>query len=371
MAFLDINRDEAVNLVGNLSCASAPSGFEDEVCAIVHEFAHHELSEGTTFTETNLRNCLLKPAGMGDPAVEPEACRVLLDAHADEVGAMIKSIRPNGMMTFIQLGHYTTQALAGEHFLVRNTLGDWLDAVVVAKPPHFQTAAEKANSQVSEFLLDCGATSAEDARENFHMAVGEPAVPATDFSYDTERGVMFGKAFDDRAGIAAMLLALKTLEETNTELDYVATVSSQEEVGERGIGACVNWAQPNCAIMFEGAPADDQFAQPADVQCALKRGPMIRFADCTMITNPRFMRFALDVAAKYDIPVQTAVRDGGGTNAAATHVMHEGIPALVISVPCRQIHAGCSIAAIEDVENAARLGAAIVRELSCDIVDNF
>ena len=200
------DRDTVIELIGQLSCACAPSGFEDETCELVHEFVEREL-EGTSSRETNLRNVLITPAGMADPAEEPGRCRVMLDAHGDEVGLMVKSIRPNGTMTFIELGRYTGKG-------------------------------------APELLLDCGATSAEDAVENFHMGIGEPAVPATEFAFDPERGVMFGKAFDDRAGVAALLLTLRELElraqegDSTPEVDYVGCVSSQEEVGGRGVKAC-------------------------------------------------------------------------------------------------------------------------------------
>ena len=370
------DRDTVIELIGQLSCACAPSGFEDETCERVHEFVEREL-EGASSRETNLRNVLVTPAGMADPAEDPGRCRVMLDAHGDEVGLMVKSIRPNGTMTFIELGRYTGGALAGEHFWVRNTEGDWLDAVVVAKSPHFQSEAERTGKIAPELLLDCGATSAEDAIENFHMGIGEPAVPATEFAFDPERGVMFGKAFDDRAGVAALLLTLRELElraqegGSTPEVDYVGCVSSQEEVGGRGVKACARWASPNCCIMFEGAPADDTFAAPGDVQTALKGGPMLRFADVSMITSPRFQRFALSVAERHGIKCQTAVRQGGGTNGGLVHVMDEGIPCIVIAVPCRYVHAGTCIMAVEDLEGAVDLAVAIVEELTPEIVEGF
>lgn len=370
-----VERDMAVELIGQLTCACAPSGFEDEAAAIVHEFVEQELADATS-CETNLRNVLITPTGMADPAEEPDRCRVLLDAHGDEVGLMVKSVRPNGTLTFVKLGGYTDAALAGEHFWVRNLDGDWLDAVVVAKPPHFLSDAEKARGGMGELVLDCGAVSAEDAIENFRIGIGEPAVPATEFTYDPARGVMFGKAFDDRAGVAAMLLTLRELEQRAAEgkgpgVDCVACVSSQEEVGGRGIAACVEWARPACAIMFEGAPADDTFSAASDVQTALKRGPMLRFRDNSMIANPRFTRFALAVAERHGIECQATVRDGGGTNAGYVHTMGEGIPCIVISIPCRHVHAGCGIMAIDDLEAAVELATAIISELTPDIVAGF
>ena len=371
-----LDKDSTVELIGQLSCACSPSGFEDETCYLVHVFVEHEL-DGAVSRETNLRNVLITPAGVSDPADAPERCRVMLDAHGDEVGLMVKSIRPNGTMTFVQLGHYTENALPGEHFWVRNTEGDWLDAVVVAKSPHFQSQAEREGRAAPELLLDCGATSEADARDNFHMGVGEPAVPATEFAFDPERGVMFGKAFDDRAGVAAVLLTLRELERRAQEtgerpqVDYVGCISSQEEVGARGTGPCARWARPACAIMFEGAPADDTFAPEPDVQTALKGGPMLRYMDVSMITNPRFQRLALSVAERHGIKHQVAVRQGGGTNGGPVHLMDEGIPCIVIAIPCRYVHAGTCIMALEDLEGAVDLAVAIVEELTPEAIAEF
>ena len=46
---------------------------------------------------------------------------------------------------------------------------------------------------------------------------------------------------------------------------------------------------------------------------AVKRGPMLRHVDARMITNPRYQRYALDLAAQLNIPVQEAVRSAGST----------------------------------------------------------
>ena len=66
-------------------------------------------------------------------------------------------------------------------------------------------------------------------------------------------------------------------------MDVVGVLSSQEEVGERGIKVAVNKVQPQIAICFEGCPADDTFTEPYAIQTALKKGPMIRFMDKSII----------------------------------------------------------------------------------------
>lgn len=356
---------EVVALVEKLSNARSVSGFEDETIAVAREFC-----EGFATVETNSLRCgFVTPKNFS--GTKPV---VMMDAHGDEVGFMIKSIRANGCLTFLQLGGFSARSLVGTEVLVRNTLGEWVRGVVGAKPPHFMSKAERdAESWAElEMTIDVGATSKQDAIENFHIGIGEPGVPATRFHYDPASRVMFGKAFDCRVGVAAMLLTLRELSTCDDlPFDVVVAISSQEEVGERGVASSVRRFNPTLCYMFEGAPADDTFGDPADQQCCLKQGPMFRYADCCMITNPLYQRFVLGVAKTAGLPAQGAVRTGGGTDGGVAHLMNNGIPCVVSGIPSRYIHAACSISSLDDVENAARLAVEVMRSLTPEIAAQF
>ena len=362
---MTFNDTEVVELVERLSNARGASGFEDDVLAVAREFC----APFATMETNSLRCGFLTPKNFS--GTKPV---VMMDAHGDEVGFMVKSIRENGCLTFLQLGGFSARSLVGTEVLVRNTLSEWVRGVVGAKPPHFMSKAERnAESWAElEMTIDVGATSKQDAIENFHMGIGEPGVPATTMHYDPERRVMFGKAFDCRVGVAAMLLALRELaERDDLPFDVVAAISSQEEVGERGVAASVRRFKPTVCYMFEGAPADDTFGDPADQQCCLKQGPMFRYADCCMITNPTYQRYVLGVAAEKEIPAQGAVRTGGGTDGGVAHLMDNGIPCVVSGIPSRYIHSSCSIAALDDVENAARLAVEAISALTPEVAAAF
>ncbi len=352
--------NEVVELLGALSNAKSPSGFEDETLAVAREFC----DGWATIEENTLRDGLITLRSYS--GTKP---RLMLDAHGDEVGCMVRSIRDNGTMSFVQLGRFTQGVLTGQDVLVRNTLGQWVHGVIGVKPPHFMSAGEKAAGVAPELILDVGATSKADAIERFHMGMGEPVVPATKFDYDAATGVAFGKAFDCRAGVAAMLLALRELADDDLPFDVVASISSMEEVGERGVAAAVRHFDPQVAFMFEGCPADDTFTQPCDVQTALRQGPMLRYFDVCMITNPRYQRYVLAVADDEKIPHQTSVREGGGTDGGPTHMLD--VPSVVAGVPCRYIHAGTAICAPEDIVSAARLAVAVARRMTPEDVRGF
>ena len=238
-------------------------------------------------------------------------------------------------------------------------------------PPHLMTA-EQRNAPVSyaTLTIDVGATSDKEAEE-FGVKVGAPVVPLSHFEYDEKHGLLHGKAFDDRLGVFAMLKCLKSLKEVQLNVDIVGVVSSQEEVGERGITAVMGRIKPAAAICFEGCPADDTSAPSYMVQDALKGGVMLRYMDATVICTPRLTSFAREVAKKQGVKVQMAVRSGGGNNGAYIISANGGTPVIVAGIPVRYIHTFNCIAAQEDYESVVNFGAELCRALDGDIIKGF
>ena len=208
------------------------------------------------------------------------------------------------------------------------------------------------------------------AENAFGIRIGEPVVPVPHFSSDERNGLLFGKAFDCRIGCAAMAEVMRQIADEDLNVDVVASLSSQEEVGERGAKAAVNRIRPDIAIVFEGCPADDTFTEPYAVQTALKHGPMLRFMDVSVIINPRYQRFALDLAEREGIAAQASVREGGGNDAAVIQALN-GAPAIVLGVPVRYIHTPTCIASAFDYEETVRLALAIIRALDASLIRSF
>ena len=231
------------------------------------------------------------------------------------------------------------------------------------------SAAERASGEL-QLILDVGATSKEEAVNVFHMGMGEPFVPATKYEYDEATGVALGKAFDCRAGVAAELLALRELSGyDDLPFDVVASVSAMEEVGERGVLAAAMRFNPMVAFMFEGCPADDTFTIPDDVQTAFRRGPMFRYFDCCMITNPRYQRFVLKCASEAGLVCQTSVREGGGTDGGPIHMLD--VPCVVAGVPSRYVHSGTALCTLYDVKMTAEVAVAVAERMTPEDVRAF
>ena len=387
------SKDELIELTRALSEAKAPSGFEDEANDVARKFA----GAYAEVKEDHVRNLYLSPKtaatqtanmmsmgafkGMenmfGGQSMNPwmsksEKPVFLLDAHGDEVGLMVQNITPKGTMHFLPLGGWVPANLSGSKVMVHTKFNTWIPGIVAAKPPHFMTEAERGKApRCEDMVIDVGAVSKEDAEINFGVQIGEPVVSAVDFCYDEDRDLMLGKAFDDRIGCVAMLETMKRLQGENLPFTVKGTVSSQEEIGDRGIKVAICNVKPAIAICFEGCPADDTFTEGYAVQTAMRKGPMIRFMDKSMIANPRFMRDTIAIAEKYNIPCQTAVRSGGGNNGAVVNLAGEGIPVIVLGVPVRYIHSHYGWATYEDLMSAVDLAVAVVKEMTVEKLAGF
>jgi putative aminopeptidase FrvX len=350
-------------LLADISNAFGPSGFEDDVVALARQYA----PMGAAVAEDSLRNLYLRRPG--EAAEKPV---VMLDAHSDEVGFMVQAIRPNGLLRIIPLGGWVGYTVPAHTVVVRARDGRLHPGIIATSPPHFLNEEQRRMTpDITSMCVDVGATSAQEVRELFGIGVGAPVAPDTRFAHNPLNGVVMGKGFDCRAGCACVLAVMERLMGTELAVAPVGALASQEEVGTRGAAITARTVKPSVAIAFEGCPADDSFTEDWAVQTAIKKGPMLRHIDQGMITNPRFMRFALDLAAQRGIPVQEAVRSGGRTNGAPIHLSGGGVPTIVIGIPVRYIHTHYGYASMEDVENCVALGEAVIRSLTPEIIAGF
>jgi len=355
--------EKTLVVIRELSEAPGVSGFEDAVLDVIRR--HGEgLGE---WTEDAMRNLCLRRSGWkeGRPVL-------MLDAHTDEVGFMIRAIRPNGTMDFVTLGGWVASSLPAHRVLVRSEKGDWIPGVIASKPPHQMSEAEqKLAPEIKSMVIDVGARSDREVREEFHIPMAAPVVPDVSFEYRKAHDLMIGKAFDNRLGCAAIISALKELAGSELNLNIAACFSAQEEVGLRGAIVTAQTVKPDIAIAFEGCPADDTVMEPYLIQTAYKKGPMLRHIDSRMITNPRFQKFALETARKNNIPVQEAVRTSSATDGAVIHLEGKAVPTIVIGVPARYIHTHYGIASYTDFESSVRLACEIIRRLDQKVISGF
>ncbi len=358
-----MEKKQTLEMIAAISNANGAPGFEDEAAQTI-------LSNASGLGEVSMdrmRNVYIRRReNTGRRPV------VQLDAHSDEVAFMVQAVCPNGTLRIVPLGGWVSHNVPAHMVRVRTREGRYIPGITASTPPHFLSAAAKnAPLEISNITVDVGAVSREEALEVFGIRVGEPVVPDVSFAYAEETDLMVGKAFDCRLGCAAILQTLRELEGEALNVDLVGACAVQEEVGTRGATVTAQVVRPDLAIVFEGCPADDTCVEPYMVQTAIKRGPMLRHIDARMITNPRFQRYALDLASELGIPVQEAVRSAGSTNGAAIHLNGSGVPVIVIGIPVRYAHTHYGISSYSDFEGAVQLACAILRRLDEGRIASF
>lgn len=354
---------DEIKRIQAFSNAFGPSGFEDDVVAL----AKQETASFCEVKEDHMRNVYMT---FNNP--KKQGVQILLDAHSDEVGFIVQAIKPNGTLRFLPLGGWDVKNIIANKVVIKNRRGELVEGIVCSKPVHFMNDGEKGKGlDFADLLIDVGACSAQEVMEDYGIGIGAPVVPAVSCRYDEAHGIFLGKGFDCRIGCAAVVETLRRVHELPLTNSVQGVLSSQEEVGERGMQCVMNNVSPDIAICFEGCPADDTFEEAYMIQSALKKGPMLRHFDRSMITSPRFQRYALDVAAQHNIPVQESVRKGGGTNGGITHVMRQGIPTIIIGVPVRYAHSSYGYCALEDYEHAVELAVRIIQQLDEETLASF
>lgn len=352
-----------IKMIEELTNTFGAPGFEDEVIEKIKKEVNFLSSE-----RDSINNLY-----MGLEERDTTIPTVALDCHTDEVGFIVENINRNGSISFLTLGGWHVGNVPASAVVIKNNKGEYIKGIVTSKPPHFMTDEEKNRlPKMSELTIDIGTSSYEETVELYGIEVGNSIVPDVSFVYDEKIGIMRAKAFDNRLGCAASIEVLKAVKNNGIKnVNVVGAFASQEEVGLRGAQVAAYRVKPDFAIVFEGSPADDSFKEGTASHGALKKGVQLRVVDGAMISNPRVLKFARDIADKKGIKYQIIAREKGSTNGGKYHISETGIPVLVLGIPTRYIHTHYSYASIDDLTAAISLAVEVIKELNKDIIKSF
>jgi endoglucanase len=335
-------------LLKNLTEAIGVSGAEKEVRLLIRDLINDHVDEWQVDTMGNLI-ALKKGTGASD-------LRVLVDAHMDEVGLMVTEITADGTLKFSTIGGFDPRALLGKVVQVGTKK---LTGVIGAKPVHLLTAAERDRAMSIEAMrIDIGAKKKLSVGSK--VKIGDRAAFVTE--YEELGGTAVGKAFDNRAGCAALIELLRA---QPYPFDLYAVFSVQEEVGLRGAQVAAYHVQPDVALVLECTPAYD-LPNEKDVSpnVALGQGPSIYVMDRGTIQDPKLVAHITKTAVAHNIPYQVRQPGGGGTNTAVIQRAHAGVPAATIAIPGRYAHTPSMMINLEDYANVVKLAEAVLRELT-------
>ena len=249
--------------------------------------------------------------------------KIMLAAHMDEVGLMVKTITKDGFLQFAKMGGIDDRILPAQRVTIFSKKRTFA-GIIGSKPPHIQKEEERKKIIASdELFIDIGAESKDDA-----LAMGVSVGDSVGFDVNyvqLGKDVVVGKAFDNRAGCVTMVEALRILEKTDFTIYAVGTV--QEEVGLRGAGAAAFSVDPDVAIALDVTIAGDTpGVKEYDTSVKMGKGPALTISDSGLITSSKILRWLLDSAEEEKIPYQIETGLMGSTDAARISLTRQGIP---------------------------------------------
>ena len=142
-----------------------------------------------------------------------KAPKIMLAAHMDEVGLMVKTITKDGFLQFSKVGGIDDRILPAQKVTIFTKKGEF-SGIIGSKPPHIQKEEERKKIiTYDDLFIDVGAENKEDA-VNLGFEIGDPIAFYTKY-VKLGNDVAMGKAFDNRAGCITMVETLKLLGQTD------------------------------------------------------------------------------------------------------------------------------------------------------------
>jgi len=298
------------------------------------------------------------------------APRIMLAAHMDEVGFMVKLITREGFIKFVPLGGWPQQNLPCHRVRIETVSGPII-GVINTPPPYLLPPEErKKGFEQKEMFIDIGATSKSEV-EAAGVRAGDPIVPVSDFTVlPVSQRTYMAKAFDDRIGCALLVAVMESLskEEHPNTVFGVGTV--QEEVGLRGANTSVEMVAPDLAIALDIGPIGDvPGIKPEVSETRLGGGPNLITYDARMIPNTKLRDLVIETAKGLNIALQMDVVEFGAYDSGIIHLFRTGVPSVVIAIPTRHPHSHNSILRRDDFDKTQLLVTALVKKLDISSVN--
>jgi tetrahedral aminopeptidase len=318
------------------------SGFEQNIQQVVREFA----GSFSHSVDTDVHGNLIASVNPGGGP------RILLDAHCDQIGLIVRHIDEKGFIRVSAVGGWDMQILLGQKMLIHASDGS-IPGVIARKPIHLLNETErKTVPKIHDLWIDIGSASAEET--SGIVAIGDSVTPQPSLT-KLRNGRISGVAMDDRTGIWVIMNALKMISEQNPAAAVFAVSAVQEEIGLRGAQTSAYNVNPDVAIAVDVTHATDcpGIDQNQFGKITIGGGPVVvRGANA----NPRVVDLLLQTAKEHDIAVQiNALGRPASNDGAAIQVSRGGCAAGLVTLPNRYMHSPVEVVAESDLEESARL----------------
>lgn len=346
---------ETIPLLKKLTEAIGIAGREEPVRELIGQLWRPFVDE---MREDKLGSLIALKRGTGGES----SPRLMLAAHMDEIGLVVTGIE-KGFLRVARIGGTDRRVLPGLEVTVHGR--EELPGIVASRPPHVLSEEERKGAVPwDKLFVDVGlpATQVESL-----VSVGD-LISIRRETVELQNRRIAGKAMDDRAGVAAITLALEHLSNARHYWDVFAVATAQEETGLKGAITTAYGIAPDLAIALDVTFGKHPGVSEPGVW-PLGEGPTIGIGPNF---HPKLVARLKEVAERYEIPYKLDPLPGAtGTDAWAIQVSREGVPTALIGIPLRYMHQPVEMLAVQDVERAGRLLANFIVNLEADFLDKL
>jgi putative aminopeptidase FrvX len=292
---------------------------------------------------------------------DPSRASVMLFAHMDQLGFMVRRIEPNGFIRLARLGGVPERALAAQQLLICVDAGRDVPAVIANKSHHATTPEEKYRVvPYQEIMVDAGFSSAAEARAA-GIDIGSPAVYAPEaIRLAGER--LAGTSIDDRAGCAVVVETARLIAPLAERPTVHFVFSVQEEFNLRGALVAAQGLEPEIAIQLDLMLATDTPDMQACGDLALGAGPGMSLYSFHgrgtlngTLPHPALVSLFEKTASEESIALQRSAQVGVLTDSSYVQLVHSGIATIDLGFPCRYTHSAREVCDLRDLEALCKL----------------
>ncbi len=281
------------------------------------------------------------------------AKKVLVLAHADEIGFMVSKIEKDGTIRVNPIGGINFETLLSNRVTLKNNDGKLFSGVV----------GIKHSDSIKALDFDFGFDSKEEVIQN-NICIGNSVYFENPTIKINDKRII-SKAIDDRYGCYLGVELLKELSGCELDVDLYVGVSVQEEVGCRGAQTITNKIAPDFAIVLDCSPSD-----PKNDNGVLGKGVLLRVKDANMLAFKTLIQYQKEVCNKVGVPCQYFF-SMGGTDAGIIHKAYDGILTLTHCICAKNLHTASTMVDINDISSAKKSLVYIIKDLNDNLIERF
>lgn len=293
--------------------------------------------------------------GSAIAVINPKAkYKVVIEAHADEIGWYVNYITDNGLIHVVRNGGSDHQIAPSKRVNIHTDQGV-VKGVFGWPAIHTRKRDDEEAPSVSKIFIDCGATSKKEVAE-MGIEVGNPITYEDVFTTLNNR-YFVGRALDNRIGGFMIAEVARLLHEQKKELPFGLYIVNavQEEVGLYGARMVADSLRPDVVIVTDVThdTSTPMIKKEKEGDTACGQGPVIAFAPAV---QNNLNKLILKAAKSAGIQVQRAANSGStGTDTDAFAYSNGGTPSALISLPLRYMHTTVEMVNMGDVQDTIQL----------------